>query len=597
MEYKEIISIIAFFVILAVIGMFFFNGFPQITGAAIADNTGSGMQAKAGFYATYSVKPNFRASIDYDFNEYRELAAFVKPLYAGCSKKADVFQCLKQTMEIYNQNKENPFAWDFDCREPEEKFFYDFVESYELCLSSGYPQGVCEFIVGNGPKGREVRIRAAKTPEGISFKLEGSEIEKKVASQKEIYALEGLDLKVKTPNELTLDFEFDANGALKGGNFRHTEMSSAASLGTRFLLYKDMQKDGNRIMFIEPDAYTSFDVLWKNSGDKRFAFFKISRQSYLICAKSKAYSYYIYEKKIKKSVQKNVEYMFALTYNDIAPPAVEGITVQDKLKDEKSLVVSWDRGNAEDVAKYMIFYSKDDFKAKEVKKGAIEGTMLAEAIVAQAIEIEDIDLGACSFKEIKKPCNYEKLNAPLASGKLYLSKSLNRYIFAIKDANIEESKPYYAMVVASDYNGNMINNKDEGQAFKLKNGLLPSGTSADDLAPGLITGIKNEFASGGKVTLSWGRDIKNLDGSDSTDIKSYKIYYKPNEGTAGARKGINIRDSSLKAIAVSEAGCANADTCRYSVSGLSHGQYLMGVTAIDKSNNEADNVYLDVFIV
>jgi hypothetical protein len=76
--------------------------------------------------------------------------------------------------------------------------------------------------------------------------------------------------------------------------------------------------------------------------------------------------------------------------------------------------------------------------------------------------------------------------------------------------------------------------------------------------------------SGGSITLAWDAPTTNADGSPSTDLKGYWIYY-------GTSSGLYVERVYAESVTT------------YTLTGLTLGQvYYLAVTAIDTSDNESN---------
>lgn len=620
MHKREIIPITAFFFLAVLMGFFYFNEEVNITGAATTETNQKNI-----FYGTYSIKPSFKTSVDYDLEEYGEIVGKAKELYRICSEHYDLRTCILNKLILYNgqykkeakeKNTEKRFEWSLDCGTEEEKFFYDFVEKYKLCFDSKVTEGICEFSLVNGPKNGEVTMRLTNERGKIKVVFVNPKTSKSLIEMIDINGIYITSAKRRNENKanevsntlqnfVDIIVPFDSEGKVKKANILAESVSkekTAIETQNKINLFKHTENGKVFISFMDDKVYSSF----KDSKE----IYKPLKDTFRFCVKSPK-KFYVYDEKTKKTELRNIQYKFALKFLDkTPPPPIENIEIKDKLKDEDSVLVLWNKSPAKDVKEYVIFYSKEDFKEEELvydeenKKFEIKGTEYRRLLENQKIEIEDIDLSECKFDPIGEPCKYANYNKPLLKGNLYYNKSNKIYVVIVD--GLKDSVDYNFMVVAVDFNGNVIDN--EKQKFILKNGKLPSGKSIDDLNPDIINTIKKE-SSGKAFTLSWDREIYNLDGSLAVDIESFNIYYNVKESDRvtsferdldkiGRKVNKNTEQNFYKfnniPLNLEETNCKGPSIeCEYAISKeFAPGIYLWGVTALDEAGNEHDYVFV-----
>jgi len=626
MHKREIIPITAFFFLAVLMGFFYFNEEVNITGAATTETNQKNI-----FYGTYSIKPSFKTSVDYDLEEYGEIVGKAKELYKICSEHYDLRTCILNKLILYNgqykkeakeKNTEKRFEWSLDCGTEEEKFFYDFVEKYKLCFDSK-EDGICEFSLAEGFKNKKFYIKLSNEFGKTKFELinEDSVIEiKEIVDITGLYIVDNEGKKVTKVSDLNNAFQnyihvyisFNRKGKVttnvKGevlSKKKESEKAKTSRYEGMIRLYKSTENKKTKISFIEDLTDNDLQLLVL---DGKIQKYKPIKDTFKFCVKSPK-KFYVYDEEIEKPKLKNVQYRFALKFIDkTPPPPIENIEIKDKLRDEDSVLVLWNKSKANDVREYLIFYSQENFKEEEVvynkknKKFEIKNTKHIKLVENEKIEIEDIDLSECKFDPIGEPCKYAKYNKPLLKGNLYYNKSNKIYVVIVD--GLKDGVDYNFMVVAVDFNGNVIDN--EKQKFMLKNDKLPSGKSIDDLNPDIINTIKKE-SSGKTFTLSWDREIYNLDGRLAVDIESFNIYYKAKDSDKrskfekdldrfGRKVNRNYEQNfyKYKHVTIEETNCKGPSIeCEYAISKeFAPGIYLWGVTALDEAGNEHDYVFV-----
>jgi hypothetical protein len=104
----------------------------------------------------YSIKPNFKADIDYDINEYERIVEEATTLMDICRiDPLPAEQCVDKVMESVDEFE----RWSTDCFTGDKRFFYDFVDKYRNCLESEEKDKICEFPLDDGIKDKNYQIR------------------------------------------------------------------------------------------------------------------------------------------------------------------------------------------------------------------------------------------------------------------------------------------------------------------------------------------------------------------------------------------------------------------------------------------------------
>nr|MCK4929761.1 transglycosylase SLT domain-containing protein [Nanoarchaeota archaeon] len=110
----------------------------------------------------YFVNPSFTTQVDYDLGVYDGIAAWAEATYKNCSgTEEDLYLCVKNKTEEWNQNYEDmiektrgsidsPFLFKFeefydDACDGLDADYYEFIETFELCLEFGNPTCYCDF--------------------------------------------------------------------------------------------------------------------------------------------------------------------------------------------------------------------------------------------------------------------------------------------------------------------------------------------------------------------------------------------------------------------------------------------------------------------
>lgn len=571
MKKQEIASIIFFFLIVISVSFFIIKG-PGITGAAVSEEKPS-EDSDDVIYGTYSITPNFKTKIDYDFSEYEDVVNKAKEMYEECSLEQDLEDCIN--LKIIEYSKEG-LQWKLSCDTDEEDFFSSFVEGFISCKDSYDKEGFCEFKVLSLPN------------EKFTVHL-SSEDDKTKIELKDKGLIEYIDIPCKYPADIDFDFTV--------GDF----ISETAMIIDNEDTVKFYKKEDELYYFKEKK-----DLKFSFSSDLKIS--PAKKDTYRFCVIS-PYTYYKYDEEEKKVEEKNLEYRFALRFKDeLSPPKISGVEVKDKTNDENSITVSWDESSAKDVKSYIVYYSEEDFSGqdiinKDIKNPEDQSINIAkkEFLVKDRVEIDEIGLENCFFLQTGKPCTYENYDEPLENDKLYYLNNKQEYLIVID--NILDDESYNVFVIAEDHLGNLPKTVElEEDKF------LADGMSIDDLEPGLISTLEKSGLDSGILELSWDSEIYNIDGTISKDISGFNVYYREQdefltlaESVGGKR--INKNKLSKKNVATlkfDELKCEDfsKQKCYYSFKGLTPLQaYLIGVTAVDTSGNEYDMVLTKSFAI
>lgn len=80
----------------------------------------------------YSIKPNFKAELNYNLSEYDDIKTELNEILLEVKdKKCENSDCIKETFA----NKK--FQWSYNCLPEKQRVFYDLIEAYELCTENG----------------------------------------------------------------------------------------------------------------------------------------------------------------------------------------------------------------------------------------------------------------------------------------------------------------------------------------------------------------------------------------------------------------------------------------------------------------------------
>jgi len=231
-----------------------------------------------------------------------------------------------------------------------------------------------------------------------------------------------------------------------------------------------------------------------------------------------------YDEAEKKLEKKPVAIKFAMYIEDLPPPPIEGLSVEDNKNAEHSVILKWKKSTAEDVDKYVIYYSETNFKDKSIEAINLDAIIAKKEIKYDEdnlLAFSSISLDSCELKKVKID-NKEEIRCVFDENKLIKNNQLY-YVEDSKEAfyilSSIEDKNYYFAVTAVDKAGNEINNIDQDQKL-----ALIEGKSEDDLGPAFVN--FDVRLDKDNLIFSWPEVTSNLVANYAlSDLNLYNLYY------------------------------------------------------------------------
>jgi hypothetical protein len=577
MNKKEIMAIGAFLFLVAAIGLFYFNA--SITGAAVASP-----QESRNVYGIYSVRPSFRLSIDYDFEDYAKIAEGVRHL-SECTEEGFALQdCLKS---LGNTIYYAGYEWEEECDKGAEKVFYDFAEFYQSCFDSEDDKCICELDLGYS----EEEIR----------KL-GFEGKYKIITEQNIPKT-AITLKLKEP-DMPLEYEIKTHGISNWNPSEYSVEYKEGGLGSMELYFRDelggkdtsiknidkiaLYKEGNSIEFARIDGDEI--VLRDKRKEKPKTCLPKESTLHRFCVTNTNKKFYIFEN--NKAELKSPVIKFAAYIRDIPPMPLRNVEVTDKLMDDGAVIIKWDKGNERDIAKYNIYYAKselnlfDDSPLEGIKARQGMNKKELDEINIKPITVDDLFLEGCEFDLSRKGCVYTtgtENKIVLEKEKLYLFEDPLKeyYIYALP---LEDNVEYDFAVTAVDANGNEIDN------VKYKLPVVRKKKSINDLPPSSKDAAINVEPSADRFIFHYNKEHLNLDGTPADDFSHYEVYYRFyqfNEWIESAIENGEVQEELLDK-PLSE--FSKYDT-RLGILRNPDDFFIFAVIAVDKNNNPDANKF------
>lgn len=569
MERKDLILLLIIPILL--IGVLIYAGNAAITGHATARDE------ESNYIGAYYIMPSFKARIDYSLGDYKDINLKLKTTIEECKKRKDIDVCIR--------DKTDKLGWS--CETSDEIVLYDFIDKIKDCRSLKEDKAVCKFSLDETKSINEVKNERnfeIKLTDWYPPRIKAELIEDKKVLKTEFVELEGLYIagfndrdtdkeKLEKLSQITIKINYKDGKPTVQEAYASSDKSPKIDVSKIFLFYKT----SDIVKFIDLAEEKSFLA---PDPDKKIGLPELIElpkvRGLKFCVKSGKY-FNIYDADENNLKQKEIVYKFAITFPK-SPPKQSSFEVLDTKNAENSVVLQWPKNTESDIKSYAVYYSQKDFLNTKVEDMAKDkGFKKLNVATDNSIKIDKIDLSSCNFEPVGDPCKYSAYNKALEPNKLYFVSD-SAFIYLIN--NVEDNVGYNFAVAAVNDDGDTIDNDKslEGNTniFELNKNYKKSA-SVDDLAPDKISNLKYKIESG-KVKLSWGNPLKNLDGSKAIDVKGFNVYYD-------SIAILNFDEPKLK-VTTTDAKCDGNDiNCEYTLE-LRKGTYNLAVIAFDENSNQ-----------
>lgn len=430
----------------------------------------------------YSIKPNFKSSLNYNLNLYDTLYKKSNKLKDECINELDYQSCVEKKMISINSETKSLF-WDENCEEGYEFVVNDFLEQYQNCFFTLDDDCICKINMHFDDKTKNKKHLKGKYK--IKLTKEGDLIygqNKKVIYSKEQakeFVSTLLGMSADEVGELEFTFDYDKNLINISANGVSYQVSSLQ-------VYKNYIEnpftDKLKYSFIVDDKQIENNNLHKLTCNS------YPRTAKICVNDLNKYSFFNFE--TNQIVKRNIPIKFGIYFNDTFPPSSflikDGLKAENKPDSERKILLFFPSSKEHDVYKYNVYVSESDFKKSKI----------------------------LNFKEV--------------SGEPSIQILSTEYEYPMI-VNVPDDRKYYFAVTAEDVFGN--ENKTV-QSF--------SGVSEDNLAPGPVKmklglGMKQEkgvikyFSDKNKVlSLTWDKPELNVDASTLEDLDGYFVFVSNN---------------------------------------------------------------------
>jgi len=515
----------------------------------------------------YSIKPSFSTTLDYDLTEYRTVQERIVFGDAGLVHKVNTCEkagtglasCVASGVRAINTDLLAPLTAQYGVRyelvdgpcNPEENIKSDFVEGYTACLESPDTACVCEIAMQ-----RAAQSQDAPT---IAFTLQPPA--------------------EMPPTAMGID-QFLAH--LPGKAVRNLQGIPAFTDETVTIRLDEGEREKTVAFYKSPEGLAS--IADGDRGNKPMC--TTGKRTFKFCARRLDKEYLVFDERTGHTALRPIEYRFALTFPDSTPPPpVEGVAIMDAPMATESLLITWEKSPATDLARYDVLLapSSQDLFAQALSASSLrEQSRTVSLPIADAETIQG-DLTRCVLDLQTKECRYQLVDGntlALRQGVLYHVVGRKEYYMVI--VNGLEDVPYDAAILAVDAYGNEARTVNPASPLEIARSVQP----VDDLPPAPIDGLTILPAGEPEtITLEWNNPHQNVDGSPLDDLAGFIIYAgqtltgnsADTTGLAGMTKLYRLR--------AEDAGCDDLSIarCRYTMQKPSFPSLAVG--AIDQSGN------------
>lgn len=493
---------------------------PSITGLATSQ------QEESSIIGTYSVMPSFKAKIDYNLEDYKNIKEELDKIIDGCKNNPDIEKCLKEAKPEWN------------CMKPKDEasaILSSFADQYKECMSLKEDGVVCKFtleenkdinkiieqryfeiILSNGYGGVKAEL---KEPRGTNLILARENID----TENLFYTgYNNRDEKGTEADSAVLKIIYAGGNPFVEAAYATTSQPPNIPMSKLLLFYKTKDE----VKFIDSAEEGSFRA------SKIITLPRTKGANF--CAKSiGSRQIYAYDDSDKTVKPRDIIYRFAVTFPISIPKSIENLEVIDAPKAENSVILKWDKPKESNIKSYSVYYSKKDFlsaKTDDIKK---DSSIYKKSALNNPVEIDGIDLKNCIINPAGTPCKYGVYGKALEKDKLYHSKG--KLIYLLSDpANMKDGEEYNFAVIGSNEIGEELDNDKSAQNNEYildekKN--YRKAAPIDDLPPSSEKSVAPRLQqlydpASKKVTFNFAEIPKtNADGSTVSDFKSYRVYY------------------------------------------------------------------------
>ena len=600
MRKEEKIAMTMFLFITLLLGIFYFNDFGGITGAAVSE-----AEKRGKIFGTYSVKPSFKVNVDYDLDDYNKIKELLVPILECQKVRSNFNECIEEA-----ESRDDSFEWSLNCDKDVEKALHDFAEFYQDCMNSDDTNCLCKkdlklpkddldkFELAG--KKYEIFLTEDKLNKRINIKMSDPSVDLS-------YSINNNEISGWFPERYIIAYTNDKFYRLNM-IFRDEFSGNTHSLGplNEIIIFKNERDERQYADFVKQDGDTLvYPVSERNlkiPANLHDCSLK-SRNIHRICVTKKDSKLVVSDKSENEVKPRDIVYKFGIELPKLPPKPIDSLEIKDALKAENSVILIWDKGDDSDIESYSIYSSTDDFIDKKIEEIKADGNIDETTVLnEEPEEIEDINLEECIIDTIGTKCKYSLYDNPLEPNKLYYWKAQDKFIYLI--GNLKDGVEHNFALTAVNGEGTEINNdksiEDNTYILTLDNNYVRFAPR-DDLAPDKVENLKQQIDSDGKIKLVWDKPLKNIDGSASIDVASFKIYYKKSTLTLSPALDVS---PGIKPITTADANCGSTVTlsCEYStgsITSLEKGKnYNFAVTALDENSNKfsANAEYVPVVI-
>lgn len=536
-EIKQLMAPSALVAIIILTGIVFFNSDENITGYAIKE------QSKTDFFGTYSIKPSFKAHVDYDLSMYDKIRQDLDIISACVDLGASLETCIR------NRAQTKEMLWETDCDKGMQRLFYDIVKLYEDCAKSQDTNCVCAMDF-------EAKEYAKKNNfQGLySYSLTANANEYTLSNKQGTlsYSLKGFSTSYAP---LTLDYTY-TNEKLTLKTTHQKEDGGKYPLTSEFSGIMILKQTKDNKISIDPVGTYSKGLIYPGSipvdlGGANTNPPECKKPAQTIqrfCVTDTKKTVLAYDAIDGEAKRRPIVIKFAAYMQDTPPAPVQNLKVEDAPKAEKSLVVSWDESASGDVSSYIVYQSTAEDAFNGPTSTFRDKVTATTYKTSQKKQLDStIDLKTCTLSLEDKTCLFS--GQKLDKNTLYSMPNTNgkQTLFVVAPVD-EDGKDYWFAVTAIDQNGNEADNVKPQQKVS-----VGSKASLDDLplrSEGIAPLPANAATNYNKQTQTFTfsnfiTPTLNADGNPATGYKDVVLLYKKKETDMPANAPLSFFDGEI----------------------------------------------------
>jgi len=314
---------------------------------------------------TYKIKPNFKTSLAYSFDEYKLLNDSLLKLSDQISKQCYQLQGQETLNQCINRilSSDKAFEWSFECGTDEEKVVYSFLEAMHLCTQTEQ-EGYCIYEIPSLSEKVDIEFSLDQITKLTS--VTSASIRENLSQVAPYFTNKFTESKPELGVCQTLTLTFGNKETVVKGRCGNQDVSFTYRNEIPLYSKRLSEQKGNFILFIDPLAY--------QNNKENINKLTVQKKQLRICAQSKQYTFL--DSSGKKAP---ITYKISFFAGDAVPPAeVKNIIIADTLRAEENITIAFDANTEEDMSHYDLYYAAKAFSKTDEEGVQKIGSILHE---------------------------------------------------------------------------------------------------------------------------------------------------------------------------------------------------------------------------